>query len=181
MKFNVARINLCTENEGPFKRMAIWFQGCSIGCEGCCNPELQPFKVAHFMTLDELVNAAKKAKIEYGIEGITYLGGEPTLQKNLEELNKVFHELGLGIILFTGFIITDLKEAIISSVDLVIDGPYIKKHHEIIRNLVGSSNQQFHHISSRYIESMDWFLVKRPKQVDINIVDDFIITGDVVL
>lgn len=28
---------------GPGKRAGIWFLGCARGCEGCSNPELQPF------------------------------------------------------------------------------------------------------------------------------------------
>lgn len=110
MLFNVARINLCTEAEGPHKRLAIWFQGCTIGCPGCCNPELQEMKTAHIMSLEEIISVVKKTKKENDIEGVTYLGGEPTLQKYLAELSDELHKIGLGFILFTGYKIKQLKK-----------------------------------------------------------------------
>ena len=35
------------------------------------------------MTLEELIAIIKDAKEKHGIEGVTYSGGEPTLQKDL--------------------------------------------------------------------------------------------------
>ncbi len=181
MFFNVARINLCTEAEGPHKRMAIWFQGCTIGCPGCCNPELQEMKQAHIMSLQEIIDIAKKSKEENAIEGITFLGGEPTLQKHLTELSKELHNIDLGVILFTGYKIKQLKESLISSVDLIIDGQFIESKIDKSRNLVGSTNQTFYHVSQRYINEMDWFVKKRDFLVDINISEKFLITGDFVI
>lgn len=181
MLINVARINLCTEAEGPHKRLAIWFQGCTIGCPGCCNPELQEMKTAHIMSLEEIISIAKKSKQENSIEGVTYLGGEPTLQKYLPELSEEFHKIGLGVIMFTGYKIKQLKQQLIDSVDLIIDGQFIEKKLDQNRNLVGSKNQTFNHISNRYIKDMDWFMVKRDLQVDVNVRGELLVTGDVVI
>ena len=181
MKFNVARINLCTEAEGPHKRLAIWFQGCTIGCPSCCNPELQEMKTAHIMSLEEIIAVALKSKEDNSIEGVTYLGGEPTLQKNLTELSNRFQKAGLGVILFTGYKIKQLKVALISSVDLIIDGQFIDKKLDQNRNLVGSTNQTFNHVSSRYVNDMDWFMNKRDLQVDVNVSGELMVTGDVVI
>lgn len=181
MKFNVARINLCTEAEGPYKRLAIWFQGCTIGCPGCCNPELQEMKVAHIMSLEEITEIVIKSKNENGIEGVTYLGGEPTLQKHLTELSNEFHKFDLGIILFTGYKIKQLNESLISSLDLIIDGQFIESEIDKARNLIGSTNQSFNHITSRYINDMDWFMNKRDLQVDVNVSGELMVTGDVVM
>jgi anaerobic ribonucleoside-triphosphate reductase activating protein len=179
--FNVARINLCTEAEGPHKRMAIWFQGCTIGCPGCCNPELQEMKQAHIMSLQEIIDIATRSKEENAIEGVTFLGGEPTLQKHIAELSNELHKVDLGVILFTGYKINRLKEALISSIDLIIDGQFIESKIDNQRNLVGSTNQTFYHVSNRYVNDMDWFNIKRDFKVDVNVSDDFLITGDVVL
>ncbi len=181
MLFNVARINLCTKAEGPHKRMAIWFQGCTIGCLGCCNPELQEMKQAHIMSLQEITDIAKKSKEKYDIEGVTLLGGEPTLQKYLAELSRELHKVDLGVILFTGYKVNQLNESLISSVDLIIDGQFIESKIDNQRNLVGSTNQTFNHVSQRYVNDMDWFNVKRDLKVDVNVSDEFIITGDVVI
>lgn len=181
MKFNVARINLCTEAEGPHKRMAIWFQGCTLGCSGCCNPELQEMKQAHILSMQEIISIAKKSKEENEIEGVTYLGGEPTLQKHLAELSNAFHDIGLGIILFTGYKFKKLKASLISQIDLIIDGQFIEKELDHNRNLIGSTNQTFNHVSNRYINDMDWFMKKRDLQVDVNVSGELLITGDVVI
>jgi len=70
---------------------------------------------------------------------------------------------------------------LVSSVDLIIDGQFIESKIDKQRNLVGSTNQTFNHISNRYINDMDWFNVKRDLKVDVNVSDDFLITGDVVI
>lgn len=181
IKFNVARINLCTEAEGPHKRLAIWFQGCTLGCPGCCNPELQEMKTAHIMSMQELLDIAKKSKEENFIEGVTYIGGEPTLQKYLAELSSEFRKLGLGTILFTGYKYKDLKPSLVEAVDLIIDGQFIIGKLDKDRNLVGSTNQTFNHVSNRYLSDMDWFEKKKDYQVDINVLNELMITGDVVI
>ena len=180
IKFNVALINTCTKSEGPYKRMAIWFQGCNIGCKGCCNPELQDIKPAHIISLDEVITIAKESMIENDIEGVTYLGGEPTLQQHLDVLSNELHKLDLGIILFTGYNINRLKESLVSSVDMIIDGQFIEEEIDLNRNLVGSTNQTFKNISDRYTNDIDWFMNKRDLLVELNVGETLVITGDVV-
>ena len=36
----VAHCVACTGAEGPGLRCAVWVQGCTLACPGCCNPEL---------------------------------------------------------------------------------------------------------------------------------------------
>ena len=69
IKFNVAAINCCTETEGPYKRLCIWFQGCDIHCKGCCNPDYQAFTVRNLMTLDELIAVINDAKDKHDSNG----------------------------------------------------------------------------------------------------------------
>ena len=45
------------------------------------------------MTLDELIAVIKDAKDKHGIEGVTYSGGEPTLQQSLPELTEAIQTL----------------------------------------------------------------------------------------
>lgn len=181
IKFNVALINTCTEAEGPYKRMAIWFQGCTLNCKGCCNPELQDIKPAHILSLEEIILIAKKSKQENGIEGITYLGGEPTLQQHLDVLSNELHELDLGVILFTGYKVKQLKESLILSVDLIIDGQFVENEIDNKRNMIGSANQNIHFITSRYAHCLEWFNIKRDYKAEINVSEKFVITGDRIL
>lgn len=179
-KLNIAHINICTETEGPYKRMAIWFQGCNILCKGCCNPRLQKICVAHIMTIQEVLNIAIESRHENGIEGMTFLGGEPTLQEGLSDLANVLSKEGFGIILFTGKRYECLSDRIKTSMDLVVDGKYEKDMIDEDRNLVGSKNQRIIYISDRYKKNSSWFTSKREKKVEINLSESLFINGDVV-
>ncbi|HET8646986.1 MAG TPA: 4Fe-4S cluster-binding domain-containing protein, partial [Vicinamibacteria bacterium] len=63
-----------TEVEGPGARFALWVQGCSIRCPGCCNPHLFPAR-GEVVSVDALVAEVKAVRGR--IEGLTLLGGEP--------------------------------------------------------------------------------------------------------
>jgi len=178
--FNIATIKICTETEGPFRRFAIWFQGCDIGCTGCCNPECNPLIKMNLMNIDELMAVIEESKTENGIEGVTFLGGEPTLQSNLPELAKRIHQTGLGCILFTGHLIETLDRSIIENIDLIVDGKFDYKQLDTSRNMIGSKNQRIHDITGRYAKCINWFLSKRNYQIEICVNDGLIqFNGDV--
>lgn len=179
-KLNIAHINVCTETEGPYRRMAIWFQGCNILCKGCCNPELQEIKIAHIMTVQEVLDIALKSKNENGIEGVTFLGGEPTLQDGLFCLAKALSGVGLGTILFTGNKYNNLNDEIKTSIDLIVDGKYDAKLIDNKRNLVGSKNQRIICVTDRHETNQDWFNSVREKKIEINIGDSLFVNGDVI-
>ena len=54
------------------------------------------------MTVEELFNIILVSKEKYDIEGVTFLGGEPTLQKGLRSLVYLLKMNNIGTILFTG-------------------------------------------------------------------------------
>ena len=169
-------MKLCTEALGPYKRMSIWFQGCNIGCKDCCNPELQPFETRHILSLSELIRIATNAKEQYGIEGITFIGGEPTLQSNLARLAHAFHDLGLGIIMFTGRLFSELDDGLVRYLDMVIDGRFETDNRDMTRNLVGSNNQKIINVSDRYSDN-DWFTDLRPDYIEIDLEEDQMISS----
>lgn len=180
-KYNVAEFKTCTWAEGPGRRAAIWFQGCDIRCEGCCNPGLQPFVRRHVMTLEEIVSACAEAVRRFGIEGVTLLGGEPTLQ-DVGPLCAALHGMGLGVILFTGRRFEDLNPSAAGCADLVVDGPYVEELADGSRNLVGSSNQRIVDVSGRYADDLGWFEEERPPRVEASLDRASArITGDPVL
>lgn len=176
-KFNVAYIKLLTKIEGPFNRCCIWFQGCNIHCKGCCNLELQKLKPNHIITLGKLIDIVKEAKAKYDIEGITLSGGEPSLQLNLKEFNEEIHKLGLGIIMFSGKTKELLDPSLISSVDLLIEGPFIESEKDNERILLGSKNKKLSFITSRYIPYENYFYNKESVE-EITVEDYIFINGD---
>lgn len=178
-QYNIAEINLCTECEGPFKRMAIWFQGCNIRCKGCCNPQLQPFVIKNLVGIEELLLAVQKSRNENGIEGVTFLGGEPTLQQDLPTLAHDIKNMGLGVILFTGKMLEELSDELVSGCDIIVDGQFDVELIDKERNLIGSKNQKIHCITSRYNNNLDWFYNKRNKMVRVDVGEQLHISGDV--
>ncbi|MCD8208006.1 MAG: radical SAM protein [Bacteroidales bacterium] len=177
-KFNVAEINLCTEIEGPGKRLTIWFQGCDILCRGCCNPDFQPLEKRHVLTLDELSDIVSDAKERFGIEGVTYSGGEPTLQKGLPQLTARLKGMGLGVISFTGKSYESVKEEL-SGCDLVIDGPFVESEKDGERRLVGSKNQNIICLTDRYKDELAWWTRGAiDTAVEVNFADKIFTNGD---
>ncbi|GHS94838.1 hypothetical protein AGMMS50276_08470 [Synergistales bacterium] len=117
----------------------------------------------HILEVDEVLSKIVHAQIEYGIEGVTFLGGEPMLQaKGLSKLAAECLNLQLSVVVFTGYTLEYLQTCsmpgvleLLKYVDLLIDGPYIASMPEKERNWVGSSNQRFHFLSKRYSSSIE--------------------------
>jgi anaerobic ribonucleoside-triphosphate reductase activating protein len=150
-----------TTTEGPGARYALWLQGCSLRCAGCCNPHLfdpqQGEAVEVGVMLGEVASAGRH------IEGVTVLGGEPFDQAEaLALFVRGVRELDLGVIVFTGFTLEDLVRKddpaigdILAATDLLIDGPFDGSRPEIRRMWVGSANQRFHYLTGRYASSIE--------------------------
>lgn len=178
IKFNVASIIRCTEVEGPYKRLCIWFQGCNIRCKGCCNPDYQALVPENILTLDQLARIIAKAKEEFGIEGVTYSGGEPTLQQGLPQLTEEIHKLGLGVISFTGKNYEDVKDEL-RDCDAVLDGSYIEAQKETERRILGSTNQKIICLTERYKNCIEnWFLQNDSKSAEVNVGLTIVANGD---
>jgi anaerobic ribonucleoside-triphosphate reductase activating protein len=124
------------------------------------------------------VQIIKDSEAEYGIEGVTYLGGEPVLQTGIKYLSSEIKKLNLGIILFTGRLYSELDDDIINSADLIIDGGFEKNNLEDKRNLIGSRNQKMFFVTDRYKKYEEWFFIPRPKETEINVSDVLTINGD---
>ena len=126
-------------------------------CPGCCNKELQELKPNYIVSLEELVGIIKEAKERFDIEGVTLSGGEPSLQKGLLQLNQEIKRLGLGIIMFSGKQKDVLDKGLVSSVDLLIDGPFVQELLDEQRVLIGSKNKRLCFITERYRPCAQYF------------------------
>lgn len=179
--FNINSIVLKSRTVGPHSRLAIFFQGCNLSCEGCSNDELMPFEKKHLIHLSKLSDIFEKAKQDYAIEGITLLGGEPTLQKEWWKICSKAQTLGLGVILYTGKSIEAINKTQLKHVDLVIDGPFMLSKPDKKRRGIGSTNQKIIHLSARYRNSEKWFVAnKREGEFSLRN-DDIVYTGDEII
>jgi anaerobic ribonucleoside-triphosphate reductase activating protein len=157
MDARIAQIVACTEAEGPGKRFALWFQGCPLRCPGCCNPEFLSFGGGTLRTVDSLIEQVVGAKDEHGIEGITLLGGEPFAHVDAAtELARSSQELGLSVMVFTGYLIEDLSGALLEHTDILVDGPYVREQPDNERRWIGSTNQRIHFLTDRYRFDDQW-------------------------
>lgn len=162
-QLNIAARNPCTEAEGPGKRFALWVQGCHLRCPGCCNPHMLQDQQIELVDVDAVAQEIIAAQDAYGIEGVTFIGGEPFQQAaSLAALGEVLQNNNLSVMIFSGFTMKALNKGIESGskpewqrlldvTDLLVDGPYIEGLHTTERRWIGSTNQKIHFLSERYL------------------------------
>lgn len=161
---NLASLRLCTESEGPGKRLAIWVQGCERRCPGCCNPKMQEIKKNIVVDTSDLIKIIQHSKNDDNIEGISIIGGEPFLQaQGLSEVAKWAKSEGLTVLAFTGYLLEELKDLknesvddLIRYVDILVDGPYVDHLYDTERDWVGSSNQKVWFLSNAYSPGIEY-------------------------
>ncbi len=142
---------------GPGVRIAIWLQGCKRKCKGCMSPKSRPLDGGRLVDLNALIDIICSTS---DVEGVTISGGEPFLQlTELHELlSAVRRRTDLGIIIYTGNTMSELrqmKDPLIDDIitglaDLIIDGEYIDELNDG-SSLKGSSNQIVYYITDRYL------------------------------
>jgi len=64
---------------GPGLRSVVFFQGCTLACQNCFNPDSHPFTGADATVL-AVAERVLQAHQEHGTEGVTFSGGEPMQQ-----------------------------------------------------------------------------------------------------
>lgn len=169
-----------TDVEGIGTRFAIWVQGCSIRCKGCANFHMWDANGGTSYNVGEFIELIKSYKSK--IEGITWLGGEPTEQiEAVTEISKAVQKIGLSVILFTGYEYSVLKEnsdfqELVKYIDILIDGKFEQDKIDYSRPWVGSSNQNYHFLSSRYDEDI---IAKYKNKIEVRVTPDnrILITG----
>lgn len=134
--------------DGVGLRFALFVQGCPLQCEGCHNPQTQPFEGGTFYSADEIFEKITKNPL---LDGVTFSGGEPMCQALLlVPLAKMIKQKGLHLACYTGFVFENLisKHApqgvseLLQYLDVLIDGPFILAKREIDLKFKGSSNQR---------------------------------------
>jgi anaerobic ribonucleoside-triphosphate reductase activating protein len=152
----------CTEAEGPFRRHALWLQGCTLACPGCCNPELFPATGGVRRPVASVIDELAASLATHAIEGVSVLGGEPSEQLlEVTELCVAARALGLGVLLFSGRTLAELRAlpggaALLAAIDTLVDGRFEAALRDDSRRFVGSSNQRIVHLTPRYADPALW-------------------------
>lgn len=152
---------------GTGLRVVLWLSGCSHHCYNCQNPQTWdpnsgiPFDES---AKQEIFNELSK---DY-ISGITFSGGDPLHENNLDEVLKLVKEIRISfpektIWLYSGYNFDLLNSKyneykytpfaanadewltrweIISNVDVLVDGEYIDEQKDLTLKFRGSKNQR---------------------------------------
>ena len=155
---NVAAWLPSTHAEGPGHRAALWVQGCAKRCHGCCNPAFLKLEERHLVSAHHVVDDLARAKADFAIEGITFLGGEPFLQaQGLAVVAAAARAMDLSVMVFSGYTLEELHALnlpgaaeLLQATDVLVDGPYESQLPDAERSWVGSRNQRFHYLTNRY-------------------------------
>lgn len=138
---------------GPGRRAVIWVQGCSLHCDGCCNPDAQGPQGGTDMPVGDILAWVRAIP---HIEGVTLSGGEPLQQPEAAEalLRGIRQTTDLSVVLLTGYdweCVTSRPRlmAVARRADIVVAGPYRKRQH-LRYALLGSTNQTIHLLTNRY-------------------------------
>jgi len=160
MELEIGALVERTECEGPGARFALWVQGCRIRCAGCCNPQF--FSASGGRKVETRELAERLRARAQGLEGVTFLGGEPFDQAEaLAELARVARAACLSVMTFTGYALEELRTRsggaaeLLAATDLLVDGPYDRDQPESHRRWVGSANQRFHFLTDRYAPGIE--------------------------
>jgi anaerobic ribonucleoside-triphosphate reductase activating protein len=157
-ELNVANFVGSTSSEGPGRRCALWVQGCLKRCVNCCNPRYLPLVPNRLVPSATVAGWVADVLKQHNVEGITFLGGEPMLQaRGLAEVAARCQRAGLSVMVFTGYTMSELDRLrlpgareLLDLTDVLVDGPYLPELPEGERNWVGSTNQRFHYLTTRY-------------------------------
>lgn len=139
---------------GPGVGVSVFLQGCERHCEGCFNPETWDFEGGQEFTQDTLkhiINALTANGIK---RHLSILGGEPLHPNNLFLTQLIISSVKqklpeTKIYIWTGYTIEELRKStskalqyILSTADVLIDGPYIEAERDITLPMRGSRNQR---------------------------------------
>lgn len=146
-KMNYHNITHCDMLNGDGIRVVLWVSGCTMGCQGCQNPQTHPF--------DSGIPFDEKSKLELFealdkpyIKGITFSGGHPLERDNIDVVYDLCKEIKhkfptKDIWVYTGYTFERiLTYPIMDYIDVLVDGRYIEAERDVTLKWRGSKNQR---------------------------------------
>ena len=132
--------------DGPGIRTAIFSQGCPHHCPGCHNPETWEFGCGTPMDEADIFDIVRSNPL---CRGVTFSGGEPFAQAEaFAKLAKLLKAKGYEVASYSGYTFeellrgTEAQKALLSSIDILIDGRFIQAQKSLEIAFRGSRNQR---------------------------------------
>lgn len=158
---NYLGIDKSSISNGPGVRVVLWVSGCTCRCKGCQNPETWDFNSGTLFD-DAAKQELFKALDKSYIQGITFSGGHPLENNNIEDVYLLLKEIKekfptKDVWLYTGYtwehifptVCLDLfnvnnvyRKEVVKMCDVVVDGSYIEEQRDITLTFRGSKNQR---------------------------------------
>lgn len=147
----------CDIANGEGVRISLFVSGCTNACKGCFQPQTWDFCYGQPFTAETEATLLQMLAPDY-INGLTLLGGDPFEPENQRALLPFLCRVRESyprktIWAFTGFTYDDLltdgshprceaTDEMLSLLDVLVDGPFEEKLHDISLRFRGSSNQR---------------------------------------
>ena len=150
-------IKECDIADGPGVRVSLFVSGCRHHCKGCFNPETWDFAYGKPFSM-EAQEAVLQALAPPYITGLTLLGGEPmepesqrALLPFLEKVREAYPTKDIWC--YTGYLFDqelqkdsrarcEVTDALLSLVDVLVDGEFITEQKDTQLYWRGSRNQR---------------------------------------
>lgn len=134
-------------------RTVLFVSGCSHACLGCHNKASWDNNYGHEFTNDTL-NTLIKEISKPEIVGLTISGGDPLMEYNRDEVEKICKTIKTilpekTIWLYTGYDWEEIKKLkLLKYIDVVVDGKFILEQRDTTLAFRGSSNQHLIDVKS---------------------------------
>ena len=132
--------------DGPGIRTTVFSQGCPHHCPGCHNPETWDFGCGTKVPVEAIMDIVKSNPL---CRGVTFSGGEPFAQAaGFAKLAELLKEKGYEVASYSGYTFEELLEGsddqkeLLSSIDILIDGPFLMAEKSLEIAFRGSRNQR---------------------------------------
>lgn len=135
---------------GEGARVSLFVSGCSHGCENCFNEEAWDYRSGTEFT-NEVLNELFTALDKPYISGLSLLGGDPLMKKNIStviDICKQFKERfpEKNIWCWTGYTLEEVQnnhaKEILQYCDVLVDGKFVQELKDLTLPFRGSSNQR---------------------------------------
>ena len=132
--------------DGPGIRTTIFSQGCPHHCPGCHNPETWGFGSGTDMDEETIMEIVRSNPL---CRGVTFTGGEPFAQAaGFAKLARLLKTAGKEVASYSGYTFEALLEgnddqrALLETIDVLIDGPFLQAEKTLEIPFRGSRNQR---------------------------------------
>ena len=153
---NYAAIKNCDIANGPGVRVSLFVSGCTHHCKGCFNEVAWDFDYGQPFSNETIQTILDMMKPSY-IKGLTLLGGEPFEPQNqgpivelLRQVKKTYPDKSIWA--FSGYLFEKITSRtlgdwavtreFLSSLDVLVDGPFVEEKKNLALRFRGSENQR---------------------------------------